>query len=385
MNPGRVLLTFAVLAFAFVAGANSLDRVSGDTATVERLVPAPFRAEAHRSAAEIDLGQLEFEPALADARKAVARDPIDPDSTALLGTALLLSGNAEEAERAFRIAARFGWRNFATQAYWFDAALSVGDFAVAADRADALLRAHPQLANEAEFLRPFEESAEGRQVLAERLQSRPPWLSNYLDMTRTISAETVERHYAVLQEAASGENAITCADIAGMTRALLEHGLRGEAESLWNGFCPDRKVAGPIADPVFARVLPGADELFPFAWRLHSSGDLSVRQAEAGGGLVVSLGGPGTRLVLSQAVSLAPGRYRFRAATEPAGGRNSGRLALSWACEAPPPFPRQTEGELQGEGQLLTIGACDRQRLGIWLSGRGPVQLRAMRFERLGG
>ena len=385
MNAGRVLLSIAALAFAGAAAANGFDRVSGDTATAERLVPGSFRAEAHRAAASIELAQGESGKALAAARKAVASDPIDPASTALLGTSLLLSGDEDGAERAFRVAARFGWRNFATQAYWYDAALSVGDFRVAADRADALLRAYPQFANEAAFLQPFEDSPEGRRVLAERLQSRPPWLANYLDMSRGITAETLERHFAVLREASSLGDAIVCSDIAGMTGVLLEHGRRADAEALWNGYCPDQRVAGPIADPTFARALPGNAEPFPFAWRVHSSGDLSVRRAEGGGGLVMSLQAPGTRLVLSQAVSLEPGRYRFRVSSESGGAGGAGRLSLSWACDGPPRFPRQVEGDLQGAGQVISVEPCSRQRLGLWLSGGRSVQLRAIEVEGLGG
>ena len=40
----------------------------------------------------------------------------------------LLDGKTADAEAAFRVAARFGWRQPTTQAYWYDAALQAGDW-----------------------------------------------------------------------------------------------------------------------------------------------------------------------------------------------------------------------------------------------------------------
>jgi hypothetical protein len=54
-----------------------------------------------------------------------------------------MNGRPQQAEAAFRIAARFGWREPTTQVYWYEAALQSGDLRARVERADALLRTHP--------------------------------------------------------------------------------------------------------------------------------------------------------------------------------------------------------------------------------------------------
>ena len=118
---GRIGVSLGLLLFGALAAASGVDRMSLLAPALGRLVPGPLQAQA--------------------ASKAVAADPVDPASTALLGTAYLLTEQPAEAEAAFRIAARFGWRQPATQIYWYEAALQSGDWPRAVDRADALLRA----------------------------------------------------------------------------------------------------------------------------------------------------------------------------------------------------------------------------------------------------
>ena len=114
---GRIVASLGLLAFAALAGASGLDRMSLFEPALGRLVPEPLRAQGARSTAALAITRNQPGPALAAARAAVKADPIDPGSTALLGTAYLLNGQLAEAEAAFRVAARFGWRDPATQAY----------------------------------------------------------------------------------------------------------------------------------------------------------------------------------------------------------------------------------------------------------------------------
>ena len=87
----RILLTVAVVAYAAVAAGTGLDRMSRTAPALERSVPAPFRAQADRSAALTQMVRQDPAAALQHARAAVASDPIDPDATAVLGAAF--SGN----------------------------------------------------------------------------------------------------------------------------------------------------------------------------------------------------------------------------------------------------------------------------------------------------
>ena len=166
MLVSRLLLTAVVAVFATAAVASGLDRLSRDAPGLERMVPRPFRAQADRSAASTALDRKDDDAALASSRDAVATDPVDPDATASLGSALMQVGRVADAQRTFRIAARFGWRNVQTQAFWYDVALQVGDYEVAAERLDALLRVHPRLVEQVELLTPMESDPAARKVLA---------------------------------------------------------------------------------------------------------------------------------------------------------------------------------------------------------------------------
>ncbi|MEO6041111.1 MAG: hypothetical protein ABIP41_04355, partial [Croceibacterium sp.] len=164
----RVALSLGLVGFGVLAVGSGLDRLSGQAPGLERLVPGPFRAQAERSAALIAGARGRRAAALDHARKAVAGDPVDPGAAPLLGAALLLQGDAARAEQAFRVSARLGWRDVPTQAYWYEAALEAGEMAPAADRLDALLRAHPGFPGSDALLARIEETPAGRRALERR-------------------------------------------------------------------------------------------------------------------------------------------------------------------------------------------------------------------------
>ena len=62
----------------------------------------------------------------AAAEQAVRADPIDPRSKALMGAGQLTDRKAVQADRSFRVAARFGWRDPLTQLYFMNAGFAAG-------------------------------------------------------------------------------------------------------------------------------------------------------------------------------------------------------------------------------------------------------------------
>jgi tetratricopeptide (TPR) repeat protein len=384
---GRILCSVVVAAFACTALANGLDRISRNAPAIERLVPDPFRAQADRAAAATAFERGDNVTALARSRDAVATDPVDPDATAWLGSALMQVGRTQDAVRTFRVAAKFGWRNVQTQAFWYDAALQAGDFEVAAERVDALLRVHPRLLDQTEFLKPMESDPIARKALVERLQLRPGWLVEYLNVADEAPSDVIDGRLAVLTELDSSRLPIGCDAVTPFTRALLDNGRRHDAERLWNGNCPDMKVAGLLADPNFAHVLD-PDAKSPFSWRVMSSGDLAITQGPSGarpGGLTLTNSAPGTRLALIQTVALPAGRYRFHVDPGSSSSTLSGKLYVSWACNGRPPFPDTSSGNLLGTGQEISVTECDRQQIGLWVGGGGAsAQLQSITFEKVG-
>jgi hypothetical protein len=384
----RVLSVAAITAFTATALANGLDRLSRDMPGLERLVPRPFRAQADRAASATALDRKDNGAALASSRNAVATDPADPDATADLGSALMQVGRIQDAERTFRVAAQFGWRNVQTQAFWYEAALQAGDDQVAAERLDALLRVHPQLVDQAELLKPMEGDPAAIKALAIRLQQHPPWLPAYLKVDDDTPSDVMDRRLAVMAELNSSRFSIGCDATVTFAHALLDNGRRHDAETLWNANCPSMKVAALIADPTFAQVFDTSAKN-PFSWQLVSSGNLSANPASAAGGsggLVLANSAPGTRLALVQTVALPVGLYRFYAspAEAPANPGSPGKLFVSWGCNGRPPFPDTASSDLFGGGQDIRVSKCDRQQIGLWIRGGATIQLQSINVKNVG-
>jgi hypothetical protein len=112
------------------------------------------------------------------------------------------------------------------------------------------------------------------------------------------------------------------------------------------------------------------------------SGDIALRVVDKpGGGRALAMRNRGTvsRMVLSQAVSLAPGVYRLTGKVTP------GRVAGSVGCGAPPTLPRLGDGDVATGGQLLRVPECSRLELGLWLRpGGDETELDSIALEKVG-
>jgi len=373
---GRIAATLALLGFAALAAVSGLDRMSVAAPALGRLVPSALQAQSARSEAALAIVRREPGPAVAGARRAVASDPVNPASTALLGSAYLLAGQGPEAERAFRVAARFGWREPATQLYWYEAALQSGELPLAVDRADALLRAHKGFSAADQVLLPLESTPAGRAALARRMADRPGWLAEYL---RPGPDEAVlARRTEVLVELGKTTR-LGCGLVTPFVQAAITRGERRQAERVWLAHCPGASLAQGIADGGFEQL--EAETPSPFGWRQQLSGDVTLRViGKPGGGHAVELsnGAPVSRLVLYQAVSLEPGTYRLT------GKARRGRMAGSLGCDEPPKLPSLTDGDMGAGGQVLRVPRCSSLTLALWLRpGAGPVELDDVALRRL--
>ena len=381
----RALLTVALAGFGVLVGASGLDRLSADKPSVARLVPAPFRAEAARTAAASALTGQQVQEAVQHARAAVSHDPVDTDATALFGSSLLLAGDDDGAAAAFRVAARFGWRNVATQLYWFDAAMQAGDYRVAADRMDAVLRTHPGFEEREAMFRALESEPAARAVLLDHLAGRPIWLGKYLFVDETTPPDVIANRVTTLTALGAAKHPLGCHSMVTITRKLMQLHERAQAVRVWNANCPTQQVGQGIVDPGFAEI--DSAQASPFGWIVRRSGDVSVEVAGDGGKRRLVLGNhaANARLVLDQPVDLAPGRYVMRAAIDPASARAADRLSATIGC-GDPPFPVSGDGRLSAEGVVLEVPSCATLRLGIWLQpGTETVALNSVSLTKAAG
>lgn len=359
---GRLVATVAVLGVAFACMGSGLDRIAVQSLGVAAGVPGALRAQSYRPLAQIAMVAGQPAAAMRLAEAAVAADPVDPASSALLGGARMLANDYPGAEQAFRVAASFGWREPLTQRYWYAAALQSGDYLRAAERLDALLRVNGNLPDAGALLAPLEQEPAGRAALIARLRHRPIWLPTYLQPGTELDAEALSRRSEVLVELAAAGAPLGCPPLADWARGALARGDRGSAERVWQAHCPDAADDGLLADGEFDRL--ASDAAAPFGWEVERSGDVSVRPEAHGDGYRLNLRNRASfsRRVLQQSVALAPGRYRLR------GTGPTGTFAASLGCGRTPGMPRLVEGDLAGQGQVLTVfEACDTLKLAIWL------------------
>ena len=385
----RLGLTALALVFLFAVWGSGLDRMSQASPTLDRLVPGPFRAQAERSAATIALARGELDSARAHASAAVKADPLDPLATSLLGAARQLSGDEDGAAAAFRISAQRGWRDRLAQLYWYDVALRMGDADHAAMRADALMRSDPDFLPAASLLEPLEATEAGRTALARRLAESPVWVGAYANTDRDMAPAVVARRAQVLTLAAREGQPLGCDIPKWLARALLDRGMRREAEDLWTAHCTAGRPVEGLSDGSF-EMLAVDERASPFGWTTHRDGDVEIEAIDASGGgsdagkaLRLRNSASVTRLVLTQAIAATPGTYRVRAAIRAEEGAPEVPISFSLDCDGAPRRPASIQGEAGAAGQILTVGQCPRPVLSLWLRpGSGTVVIDDVRLER---
>ncbi len=225
------------LIYGSLAIGTGLDRLTFAHPSLAGRVPALFAVNALEVSGET---QLDTAPDTATtlAQRLVSRAPVEPFSTALLGAARYASGDSPAADRAFRVAGQLGWRVPLTQAYWRQAALALGDFRVAAQRLDALLRQNPDVLHNPAALAPFESSPAAQAAWTDRLATRPPWLDWYTGKTDPVPTAALARRVPSLMLLSDRGVVLGCDAIAPAVQQLAVAGMASEAEALRRKHCP---------------------------------------------------------------------------------------------------------------------------------------------------
>lgn len=367
----RLAMLGIVVVFTLLAVGNGLDRASARNPELARYVPGFLAAEAHRTAAATALQAGDHSLAVTAATRAVAADPIDPRSTALLGATQLASGQAVKADRSFRVAARFGWRDPLTQLYFMNVALNARQPRLAALRLDAVLRQAPNFPVRDMLLAQFEGTAEGRAALAERLALRPAWTMAYLQHASMLELPALQARAQVVGSLAA--NPWGCDVIYPLVVRLVLAGGPIEARALWQAHCPSATQG--IADPHFA-ALPLSRAPVPFEWNLVGSGDVSAMPAsqtrQGATGLLVRVGGPSPQPVAWQMLVVPAGQYTLSWTAQTDTGKVPDGAFVSLSCTPTGRSPVAALAAPGGKGQysaVVRIGdGCAAPFLTLWLA-----------------
>jgi tetratricopeptide (TPR) repeat protein len=384
LNLGKLV---ALAAFGGVIGVatlfNGLDRLSEETPGLARLVPAPFSAAArvaaaNRAAANKDYAQVENAAA-----RAVAVSPMDRNAVGLLATARLAAGKWDDADAAFRLSGQLGWRDIPTQLYWYQVGVESGDYTLAAQRIDAVLRAYPDYPNSPALLAPLEGSPAGQAALVTRLVERPAWLATYAVPPKDAPVATLETRALILQTLARRGITLGCSGVKDLTTGLVDEGRRRSAQALWTAHCTRVPGNTLIYDAKFQAL--DEQKRSPFDWKTYDSGASSAQtEVQSDGQLAASVSNtsPFTTPILAQIVSLEPGQYRVRLKTDASAAAN--RLFATLSCGKSPQRNGSPPKGLTAEGQDVTSNGCANQLLTIWAApGPETLVLRQIEIKKL--
>jgi hypothetical protein len=380
----RLALLLAAIGYCAAAAGSGLDRAAEKKTQLASHIPALFadKALAVRSAAALDAHDILAAKSLAEL--AVSRSPIDPASTALLGAARLESGDNKGALTAFRVAGLFGWRSPLTQVYWMQVSLSTGNYRLATQRLDALLRQYPALLNNRQLMDPIERNPQARLAMVERLTARPIWLANYARDVEGADADIMAIRGDVLLRVAAHGQRLGCEGIAPSVRRLVLFNAVAEAAQLWRAHCPTA-AHSMLADGNFA-ALQFDPPLTPFGWTMPGDGELDVTltPGKDGKGQTVGITSSAAhrRSFVTQLLVVPPGSYQLRWEAP------SNRIAASIGCMPDSQIwisgspDSQTSDSSRGKQNSIWLApiVIDTACQGHWLTlsiapGSGPVGL----------
>lgn len=375
-------LAAGVFALAYLALAvpAALDRAGTDRPELAGYVPTWFRhgvlgAEARQLRDAGIPGS-----ALRQAESMVRNDPLGHDSAGLLGVARLARGDAAGADAAFRVSAQVGWREPATQVYWFQTALAAGDYSLAALRFSAVARQWPGAPAVDDMASRLQATGAGEAALVARLASGEPWLPLFVLPGPDERPERLAARSDVLIKAASSGLRLGCERAAALVQVLIAFDPR-RADRLWRSHCRSEGDVALLYDGGFDRTA-STGRLTSFAWALPGSGalesavvadDTGNRRIRAGNG------SPTNALVLEQSVLVPPGRYRLQWRSSAADVRTAERLQAVLACSNQPADIRPVVGQWANGRHSVRIdfaGQCLLPSVQIWLAtGREAIEI----------
>ena len=378
-------MAVGAVVYAALATALGLDRATAAEPDLAKWVPARLQQTAlEEQTRKLALSGRAAE-ALPLAQRLVRRDPLSPHAAGLLGTARLAVGDTSSATSAYRVSARLGWRDGATQVFWFEDAMRRGDVSLAVVRFRAIAQQWWNAPAIDQLAARLEAVPAGRAALAVGIAQGDKWAVPYAMPDAGQSAERLASSADVLVSASALGEKLGCDAVTTMVDTLIQP--RGAlAGRLWFAQCSRAQRPGTLADGGFER-LPVAGLTTGFDWRFPGNGALDAAVVDGpDGGHVLQLQSSAASLVpvVAQRLVLTPGRYRV-SWLEP--NANPSRIAASLSCTADRSAADPQAGLNSGLRQAAYVtarGGCEAPLLQLWLKpGSGTVTVDNVSIERL--
>lgn len=304
-----VLLVLGAVALAALALLSGIDRVAAVQPHTVAPIKWPLDAGKSLASSHESLLIKDYEAARVAAIEAVRTAPLDAHAVAALGYSSYMSNRLDFAAVAFKVADRLGWRDNATQAYWFDRAIELGDVQAAVQHMSAILRTTPTSALENRMFDKIAQFEEGRDALAAELKRGPKWGRDFVIRIENPTIESLDARADIVRRV--GKGVWSCEEIASMVDVLRPAGLLEDAQMVWKINCPASRTL--INDGEFNAVdrelhVNGLD------WILVRNGDVAITEIDQSDGthaLAIDVAAAATTRVLLQPTFLSPGKYRL--------------------------------------------------------------------------
>ena len=377
-----VLAVVALVAagYAGLSTALAFDRAAVNAPEAAVRVPEPFQQQALASQSKALLLAGKPEQIAPLAQALVQRDPLGPQSASLLGTARLAQGDARGADMAFRLSAKLGWRDAATQVYWLQSALAGGDLNRASTRFGAIARQWPAAPAIDQLSAQFESNPRGQMLIAQQIASGANWARSYAQPQPGQPVDRLAGRAMVLISAAGLGGRLGCDAIAPMVVAItpVQPAL---ASRLWSAQCPRAAAAGQVNDASFEETAEAGGKT-AFDWQFPGNGALVADVVSTNSGRhVLRARNTGAALVplAMQRIVLAPGTYRLSWREVASTRASASQIAASLSCRPERMLASPQAGRVDGGRGVVKLdhaGTCAAPLLQLWLApGGGEVSI----------
>lgn len=383
-----------IVAFGAVSLLSGSDRRSTLDIYVPSYVGWPFDAGAALSHAAIAARNNDWHAAALLGPRLVIGNPIDTQVLGLYGTILAGLHRTDDARQAYALAARLGWRDEATQQYWFTDSMVRGDAKLAAVHLDGLLRAHPENPSRNAFLHVLLQYEEGRTALADQLRAEPSWARSFVTDIDGLDADDLAARADVVVRTGrlpdTGDEPVEgqakddpsrwdCYAIAGLVNGLAGSGLPEQAAAVHDAVCG--AGGGIVRDGNFER-LRNRKPASILDWGFIQRGDATLAFSPVDvtpAQIDISLASAGSLPVLGQVTTAGPGSYQVAWSMPRTSLRDAAGLKVTYGCDleladALDGMPIAGRGDRRTASFVVPDG-CDMPVLQFWLSPGHTVTL----------
>lgn len=300
------------------------------------------------------------------ARKAIAAAPLDQGRlNALYVFASRAGGDAMQAQRLLALLKATGWRDTAAQRNLLSAAVTSGDLAETASRADGLLRRQRMDSEMFATLHAVEADAKGRSILLRHLAPAPIWRTDFFGASGELDdREALEARVALITAMLARRMPLESREIGPVVNRLIALDQIDQAYALWL-----RRSGLPVGttgltDTDFRQAAERAERgdsgTLPFEWRFEQGQDFAAVAERSAGGADVrfSWNGTGAPIFMRQRFKVRPGQYVLKIA----------------GLDAKPELLRNLVIMAECPGVMVTFDQPDNAKPGgLSLAGDGPL------------